>query len=285
MKKVTEILVPVDFSQPSANALRYALRLADKIEATIDIVHVIPSQADGLDYPVLVAQATQVRVDAARINLKKFVDTGLTSTGPYLKTAPMISADIEIGTPVEVISEVADKEGSRLIVMGSRGNKRSGFEKMLGSVAAGVIKKAKCPVIVVPEEETFSSFEKITYATDIKDADPFAIWNALELLKPYTPAVEIVHINLKKEGDREAWAKMEKMKTFFEGRTENVNVDFYHIPGKKVEEELNEFIEIHPSDLLVMYQPQYDFWNRLFHKSVTKKMAMYTKIPLLVLKA
>jgi len=260
------------------------LQLADKIDASIDILHVVPPRTEGLDYPVLVATATQQHLDIAGETLKKFVDTSLHAIGQGLKNAPMISSSLEIGMPVQRICDTAQREDTSIIVIGSRGENRSRMEKFLGSVAAGVVEKAKCAVIVVPEDLEFSPIEQMTYATDVKDADPFEIWKALDLLQPFKPSVDLVHINLKKEGDLKAWEKMEKMQAFFKEKSSELEINFHHIPGKNVQKELSNFVEEHPTDLLVMYRPPHDFWDRLFYKSYTKQMALHTSVPLLVIK-
>uniref|UniRef100_A0A7C2P719 Universal stress protein n=1 Tax=candidate division WOR-3 bacterium TaxID=2052148 RepID=A0A7C2P719_UNCW3 len=56
---------------------------------------------------------------------------------------------LEIGTPADVIVEVAEKGNHDLIVMGRRG---LGIAKrfLLGSVSDDVIHKAKCSVLIVP---------------------------------------------------------------------------------------------------------------------------------------
>jgi len=52
-----------------------------------------------------------------------------------------------------------------------------------------------------------------------------------------------------------------------------------------VEEELTDFEETWDVDLLVMSKPNRGFFQRLFHRSVTKELALHTDVPLLVLRA
>ena len=75
------------------------------------------------------------------------------------------------------------------------------------------------------------------------------------------------------------------MQSFFRERSEELDINFYPILGKEIQNKLSDFIEDNPTDLLVMYQPHHDFWDRLFHKSITKKMALHTNVPLLVVKS
>ena len=284
MKKTTKILFPIDFSSPSANAFRYAVRLADHIDASIDILHVVFPEVESVDYPVFVANATETRLESAREQLKMFIDEVLTALKPVLKNEPVVSLDLEIGTAVHCICSAVKRNEIDLIILGSRGENRSGIDKLIGSVAAAVVSKASCPVMVIPGDAQFRAIQNMTYATDVLDSDPFEIWRTQELLKPFSSNIELVHINLKKDGDSKAWEKMEMMKTFFAERIPSIRVNIHHIFGKSLQTELDEFIKTHDTDLLVMSQVHHGFWDRIFFKSNTKSMALHTRVPLLIQK-
>ena len=284
MSKITKILLPVDFSEPSANAFRYTVELAEQIGASIEILHIVFPEGESMDYPILVAKATETRLEVARDRLKKFVEKELSEMREVLKKEPVLSLDLEIGTPVQSICSVAKRNDINLIILGSRGENRSGIESLIGSVAAGVVGKAYCPVMVIPEMAHFKPIQNLTYATDVQDSDPFEIWRAQKLLHPYTPDVNIVHVNFNEEGDRGAWEKMKNMKEFFEDRKSDFKCECHNIPGKVLQKELNEFVETYDTDLLVMYQSHHGFWDRLFFKSNTKNMALHSRVPLLIQK-
>lgn len=97
------------------------------------------------------------------------------------------------------ICEVAKQKTYDLIVIGSRGTNRSTLEKLMGSVAAGVVSKADCPVLLIPDEANFGSIRTLTYATGIEGADPFEIWKGLKLLEPFAPKLCLLHVAAKKE--------------------------------------------------------------------------------------
>ena len=151
MSKTTKILLPVDFSEPSANAFRYTLKLANQIGASIEILNVVFPEGESMDYPILVAKATETRLEIARDRLNKFIKKELSGMREVLQKEPVLSTNLEIGTPVQCICSVAKRNDMSLIILGSRGENRSGIESLIGSVAAGVVSKCQCPVIVIPE--------------------------------------------------------------------------------------------------------------------------------------
>ncbi len=155
---------------------------------------------------------------------------------------------------------------------------------MLGSIAAGVVKQAHCPVIVVPEDTPFTDITNIAYATNIQEADPFELWKSIQMLSPFNPIIHFVHVNLKKENKLKTEERLEEMKAFFANHHPGIQLEFHQFDGDDLVEDLNDFIDIHPIKMLVMYQVHRGFWDRLFHRSATQKMAIYTHVPLFVQK-
>ncbi len=281
MKKSKKILFPTDFSQTAANAFRYALLLADKLEANIEVLHVVFPEAEPLDFPVLVAQSTQMRLESAREQMTQFVEIGLTQMVQQLKNAPAIASDIELGTPSKVIADTAKRDSADLIVMGTKGVRRN-LERFMGSVASGVVKKAHCSVLVVPEDAPLE-MEKIAYASNLNEADPFEIWKLIKMLELESPTIRCIHFN---RGNEELNPEtMEEMETFFIERSPGLNIHFQTLPGSEFVDSLNDFIDLYEIDLLAMYQPHRSFFENLFHHSNTREMALKTHVPLLVLKA
>lgn len=136
------ILVPVDFSTGSLNALGYAVSLARRLGASISLVHVMDSiyEAGRFDSKRLRSLRMEAHIEAKRVlaNLAKRRVRPRVPVRHYLLK----------GTACSAIVEMAAKTNANLIVMGSEG--RAGMKRFLvGSVAEKVIRHARCPVLVV----------------------------------------------------------------------------------------------------------------------------------------
>ncbi|HYB68491.1 MAG TPA: universal stress protein [Candidatus Acidoferrales bacterium] len=103
-EKITKILVPVDGSESSENALRYAAALCNKLNAALTLLHVQESHLFSLRPHVSTAIGKGILADAA----EKLKGTNL-------------EQKLESGDPAKKISEIAGKENFDLIVMGSDG--------------------------------------------------------------------------------------------------------------------------------------------------------------------
>ena len=275
MKKKTKILVPVDFSPCSENALNYAFFMADKIDATIEILHVAIFDTPPLDYPSFTVVATDEKIKMARTKMNETTER----VRKRLEFSPDIETDIEIGIPDTKIVEVASRDDVDLIIMGTQGE-NSMWDKFLGSTTADVLKYSSCPVLVIPEKAKFREEMVIGYATDFSAADPFEIWKASKLLQPIQSEVIVVHLNDKKEYLEEEIAEME---TYFSENAPAIDISFHCIFTENMVDDLNVFIDKYNISTMVMFKPKRTFFERLFHKSFTKTMAMKTEVPLLIL--
>ena len=140
------ILVPADFSAPSAHAVRHAAALGERFGAHLLVIH-----ADTFVPPVdFTAGGTGAfnilrddMVEAAREQLQTFAETNITASVPY-------DVRVIVSSPHDAILSQAHESGANLIVMGTHG--RTGLRRLLfGSVTEGVIRQASVPVLAVNE--------------------------------------------------------------------------------------------------------------------------------------
>ncbi|GJM33312.1 MAG: universal stress protein [Saprospiraceae bacterium] len=282
MGKLKKILLPTDFSETSENAFRYALMIADRFDAEVKLLHVVYPEAEPMDFPVMIAQMTQKRLEVAQQVMKTFVDRGLVqiTTAQTLKRVPIIHSEVEIGTPVHQITQMAQNEAFDLIVMGTMGE-HSRLEKLFGSTTVGTLRRAKCPVWVVPEKAGFNDIRNVAYATDLQENDLDHIWQTTEILKQFNPFFRIVHIET--ENDKKPSLKLKELVGFFEKQFPELGLKCHNVKGQDLITELNEFADLMGIDLLIMYRPKRGFLENLFHESVTKRTVYHAHVPILIL--
>jgi nucleotide-binding universal stress UspA family protein len=137
MAMLKSILAPTDFSDLSANGVRYACQLARDIGAALIIFNVVVLDDSNA--------VNKREIEQHKKRLEEFVAEKVADAGVGLKVRQMVDA----GQPFGAIVDCAEKEGVDLIVMSSHG--RSGLSRMLiGSVTDKILRGASCPVLVVP---------------------------------------------------------------------------------------------------------------------------------------
>jgi universal stress protein A len=146
MSDIQRILVPVDFSECAKHALEYALRLAAKLGASIEALHVwtLPATLPGDAGHTLRTAAGETLESLARAEANRqmadFLHEVIKPPNVALTTA------IAFGQEAEVITGIA--KGFDLIVMGTNG--RTGISLwVVGSIAEKVVRSAPCPVLTV----------------------------------------------------------------------------------------------------------------------------------------
>lgn len=145
-EKFSKILVAIDGSEASMDAADYAIQMAREYNSELIALHVILSDLTifGPNPPRHInelKQEAQKYLD--KLREKSNLDSNNSDKKILLRTELIASASAVGG-----IVGFAEKENTSLIVIGTRG--RSGFKKLLlGSVAAGVVTYAHCPVMVI----------------------------------------------------------------------------------------------------------------------------------------
>ena len=133
------ILAAVDFSEPSRIALGFAARLAKQCKAQLHVLHA--------EDPLLASAARASGIDLTaetRGELTAFMQRA----SPAADWTP--SHHVVVGSSVDSICDIAERESADLIVVGARG--MTGLENMVfGSTTEGVLRKADTSVLVVPE--------------------------------------------------------------------------------------------------------------------------------------
>lgn len=142
----TTILVPLDGSKRAERILPYAEALARRMEAKLVFLQVVEPTYDlvGPDGTIIDLKLTERRVEEA----KDYIN-GL--AGEFIQHGLKAKACVEEGPVVNVIIDVAKREGADLIAMASHG--RTGLARVFyGSVAAGILHKVDRPLLLIRSE-------------------------------------------------------------------------------------------------------------------------------------
>ncbi|WP_341905291.1 universal stress protein [Fluviicola taffensis] len=272
MKK---ILVPTDFSILSDNALNYAVQLAKKTEAELFLFHgyLIPSPM----YDPLIIVPTEDALQKEAMSSLEKLQQWIKSTDPDLK----VSYGASPGIPDDEIMECAQKENADLIVVGAQG---AGYlkEKVIGSTASQLIRKSKTPVLVIDKEVQFKELKNIVLAVDFKETDNKTVLKPLKQLAAlFKSHVHVLNVFPESEAIPTLGEIAESFRLIHSLKF--IHHSFFYRENTDVVSGINDFVEKHDIDLVVMITRNHSIISRLFHESHTKAMAFHSKVPLLTL--
>ncbi len=144
------LLVAVDFTSFSEEALLFASKLAEKLEAKLLVLHVIhdPAETPGF-YAQKGKKKKFIRTmeDSATEMMEEFLEK-MRKAHPKHESIKKAISLLVVGTPVTRIIEIAQKKKACMIIMGSHG--RTGLSHLLvGSKAERVVQLSPIPVTIV----------------------------------------------------------------------------------------------------------------------------------------
>jgi nucleotide-binding universal stress UspA family protein len=151
-ENIHRILIAVDDSSYSEQAVNYGVLLAKNLGSKITLVHVdeipisSPYSADPLlnESPAMIPELMHIQEEASKLLFKKIIK----QHGDVVQ----MSTVTKIGRAQDEILFVADDCKADMIILGTHG--RTGFDHFIsGSVSESVARKAKCPVLIIPNPE------------------------------------------------------------------------------------------------------------------------------------
>ncbi len=191
MLTLRTVLCPTDFSDVSARAETYAAALARHYDASLHLLHVDPPM------PVM-APYGEIPVDARMFEeQREIAEAELVKAGERARAGGItVDTTMKGGHPAREILALADRAQADMLVIGTHG--RGGVEHLLlGSVAEKIMRKASCPVLVVPPGAPGDSdalFSRILCPIDGSAASAHALTYALSLAQETDGHVTLLYV-------------------------------------------------------------------------------------------
>ncbi len=252
MKK---ILVPIDYSTYSDNAVRHAIEIARKIHADIHLFHVMEAHSPDL-------QSYIQQLDPSNL--------------------PTITSSIETGSVMQVIDKLTAEAHFDIVVMGLAGaGKLNRF--FLGSNSRKVIEQAKIPVLLVPKEAVYEPLKKIAFATDLSESDLNSIYAIARLFCLFDPEILLVHVDNQLSDFHDPHTPANLFLNRVTCKLNYSKIYYRHIIASSVEDGLKWVSENGQIDVISMIHRHSSIFARLLDGSCTLKLSDTLHIPLLVM--
>ncbi len=190
------VLVAIDFSEQSAQALKLAVSIAQEFRAELHLVHaatpfVYETASEGIPIEVLHAN-----LEAAKVQMARWIseEAGLSALAP--KTTVVYAG------AVDLIEQLAKEQRADLIVAGSHGAR--GLERLaLGSVAEAVLRRVACPVLIVGPhcKAVDHPFRTMVLASSMTSSERRAAQYAAALTEQFHGTLTLLHVLAAKSSD------------------------------------------------------------------------------------
>jgi nucleotide-binding universal stress UspA family protein len=279
MSNTFTILCPTDFSECSLNAIEYAAKLGELFKADLLLFHVL----NKTDYEKLSPLDTkgyhqEEFIKEKLVNLQQAV---LKESLPRGLNTCLIG--FENGKIVSTTLKEAGRVGADMIVMGTEGINDL-REHIIGSKTSRIVEEAEIDVFVVPRKVFFKKPRKLVYASDYLEEDKIAIQKIIEMAKFFDSEIDIVHVSsTHKAIDKSLHQEMiNEISPFVKYEKVSYVLKSYR---DELALGLENYLQTSKGDILVTLSKKKSFFDQIFSKNLSKKMAYFINKPLWVIKS
>ena len=273
-KTMKHLLIPTDFSDASRNAFQYAMALCRQLQPeSILLTHVfLPETTSEADFIPPIAEIIKSREEM----LQSFYEEMKEAQAPF--PCP-VTTEVKVGFPADELTRAS--EDFDLIIMGKTGQSNL-LDRIFGSVSSSVSQRAYCPVLLVPADASFTPYKHIVYASYYQPSDRDMVERLMAFNANFNAHLHFVHVN---EGNNDNMEKGQAQifEELFEKGEPGFSFDMAEIESESVAEGLSQYANDNNADLVVMATRHRGFWENIVHRSQTKRMALTTDLPLIVL--
>ncbi|GAA0893719.1 universal stress protein [Fulvivirga kasyanovii] len=269
-----KILVPIDFSKCSKNALKYAIHMGKRMPADLLLMHAfsIPVTHGEMGAASIVGTLVSGIEEDIERDFARLVDEL-----PELAEVKYETI-IKHGSVVDAFILESSHFKPDMVVMGTKG--AHGIDEViLGTNAYAVAKNSKFPVLIIPESAGYRPLKKIALASDYKDAHLGLFDPLLMINNVFGAEIHIVHISKENDISPEEAEEAKKMQRYFK----DVPHHYHLLQTDDIEEGLNSYCHEHDIDLLTLVPRKHQLFEVLMKGRQSKKIIFHTEIPVLAL--
>lgn len=280
-----KILFPFELDNPAyMEAYVYGIKLARNINAEMIVLNVFQLEVGN--------DITMEKYN----NLKKTfwfkAYNEVTKFNNYfLQEHARVDSDLKIrfdyrfihGIFLDEIRNIAGEEEVDLIVLPISDN-REFNKRQLKIIRDNIFEKNRASILVIPFFAKFRPTKTIVFATDLKRLNGYKQYlkEVVAYAKAFDANIHFLHIS-----PREKAAEWEKSETYREMQqivTQHKGYVFHNIYSKHVIDTVNQYVDDHNADLLVVVKQQHYFLDTLFHESISNRISLNSKVPVMIMR-
>lgn len=270
------IIYATNCTNNDASELKYAYRFSCIMDADLHILHVynFPPIAFSTIKPL---ESLKKRMHEERVELvDKYCKTHLKNE---FRQKPVTTHIVENNSVSESILRLSKLITPDLVIIGMKDN-HSTRGYFAGNIANTLLNIIEVPLLIVPNSLVYDTISTIVYATDFEEADMLSIKRLVEIAKPFSALIEVVHVYETDEYPVEKY--MKQFKDTLLKEVSYPEIVFKTIASTSIKSGLLSVLNNEKASMLAMLERKHDWsFSNIFHKDLVKDMEVSLKIPLL----
>ena len=288
-RKVQRILVPVDFSRYSKNACRYAIGLAEKLNAEVKLLHVYYNPIVN-SMPMTDTYYYQVNLDEIirdiEIRAKERMEKFYQELKAQIEEQELVNVRIDYalirGITHEEILLQSHEYNPDVIIVGTRGHGEQPGD-LIGGVTRKIMENASVPVLAIPEGSEYQGISNINimYVTEFDESDYKAIRKLMNIVSPFSVRLYCAHVSTS-ESNKWDQVKMDSIRDHIREEYSQSHFECNLIEEEDKLKGIEDFVKEKNIDILSLVIHKRNLIERLFNPGIEKKLLFQSKVPLLV---
>ena len=276
------LLIPVDFSETSSNAIRYAVEMMKDVE--IRRIILLKTLYRSY-YEQILPSADFVQLSASDIEKERIeVDRQLEELTAKLKGRCSTCVEVEIATSelplLRSVVDLIEEKKPDLLILGCD-NPKEAEESYIGQLIIPIAKASRVPVLVIPAQVSYARIKTTLIPCDFRKVSRLAVIRGLNSpLAWLHPELVILNVDRRQEYLNHEQDHLRSLKPLLEGYTYSIHYasETDIVPG------ILDFADAEGVQMITALPGNYSFFATLTHKSTTEALALNARHPVLILK-
>ena len=254
------VIVPVDFSDTSLNAARYASQLlTGHYGVELILYHMYEKENHAVESGKSLENLKTELLKNGIVKIKILSEQG--------------------DDFIEKLNKLARHQEADLIIMGITGRSPIG-QALIGSNTLDIVEKKVCPVLIVPSGAEYKEVKNVLLTSDFKNvADATPAVTIKKILKPFSPNLHILNV------DSEHYVALTKEYQIERAKLAEIfaelKPEFYFLGWHDVDEAINQFATDKQIDIIITIPKENSLLKKMFKPGHTKNLAYHSAIPVL----
>jgi len=256
------IIVPVDLSENSRDALVYAAHLAKQAGIGLTMIH---------GYSLLKKAVHATGIGREEGDPEEWMNRQAEALKAYLPEVP-VSTRIVQGDVVDFLRPLVDETRADFVVMGAQG-RHENADTYLGSTAGAVVKTTDVPVLFVPPRYKFQPIDRVVFTVKNTTVRYLGTLEPVLAIKElFKPHIQLLHIGENLDPvPEQSFSILQVIHDITRYGNDNFN------------ESINEYLSQHRADLVVAIRRKRGFLERTLGPTKTFADKFHVNVPMLVL--
>ncbi len=265
------VLVAMDFSDESVNALNYAM--SSCANANIHVLHItqgVLQETHPVGQPSAMTKEMLIQ-DEVVVFIKKALS---------LETIPdVMKIHIVDGEPVSALKKYVEHHNINVVYIGSR-EKYDAIDRWIGTTTLGVVKTSNLPVYVIPPGVVYDHYNKVLVASDSHVAHTEHLQNLKAWNELYNAYIKFLHVQT---GDQDDYTEESQriVTEMYEKAEPNFGFEVEVVKRSNVTKAVLDSADQFDTDLLMVISVKQSFIESLLFESTTKDLILQSKLPML----